>query len=506
MDNRQQASTIKGVTPAVKIRYLSIFAFLLVFKVTLGVCLANIPEPGIILYGKVFDNGSLLTSGELTWTFAPASGGDSVVITTTLMRIDAEGGPYSYRVELPLTSVAPGSPDSSGTLVITDSPVEYYRTAQVTGTSISMTDTVTLSFENRGTYEYINIGSSSPGDTDSDGMADSWEQAIVDADPDDDILSVSDVFWGDDFDGDGENNWTEWQNGTDPTDASSTSDVSMAYNNFLFEIFRGAEQPDSGPFVASRWGAKLICWPREDESFISGYLKIPGDETPVPLKVNETGDEARFMDMDYSSVDDLAATYAPGEYRVNLMAHEGLSGPHHLRFKVELPFYSSESFPDYITIESPWPQQTGVSTTPLFDFGSDSWDYVELLKADTLMETYLHLKDDMDTDVHEVPPEAALENGVWYLLGVDNYDRSASWLGSLTILPFRTVGIACTGDIDHDGDVDGEDLAVLMNAYNTSSSEPGFDPHADFNNDDQVDESDVQMLMDFFGSTQCMLQ
>ncbi len=150
MDNRQQTSTVQGVTAALKTRHLSIVAFLLVFQVTLGVCLANIPEPGIILYGKVFDNGSLLTSGELTWTFAPASGGEAVVITTTLMRIDAEGGPYSYRVELPLASVVPGSPDSSGTLVITDSSVEYYRTAQVTGTSITMTDTVTLSFENRG--------------------------------------------------------------------------------------------------------------------------------------------------------------------------------------------------------------------------------------------------------------------------------------------------------------------------------------------------------------------
>ena len=506
MENRQQASTVQGVIPAVKIRYLSMVAFLLAFHVTFGVCLANIPEPGIILYGKVFDNGTLLTSGELTWTFSPASGGDPVVVTTALMRIDAEGGPYSYRVELPLTSVASGSPDSSGTLVITDSPVEYYRTAQVTGTSITMTDTVTLSFENRGTFEYLNIGSSSPDDTDSDGMPDNWEQAIVDADPDDDILSVGDVFWGDDFDGDGESNWSEWQNNTDPTDASSASDMGMAYNNFLFEIFRGAEQPDSGPFVASRWGTKLICWPREDEFFISGYMKIPGEETPVTLKVNETGDEARFMDQDYSSLDDLAARYTSGEYRVNILANEGLSGTRHLRFKVEVPFYSSDSFPDYIAIEAPWPRQTGISTTPLFDLGSEDWDYVELLKADSLMETYLHFKDDMETDVHEVPPEEALENGVWYILGVDNYDRDASWLGSLTLLPFRTVGIACTGDIDHDGDVDGVDLAVLANAYGTSSAQPGYNPDADFNSDEIIDEGDIQRFLDYLGSTQCMLQ
>lgn len=58
-------------------------------------------------------------------------------------------------------------------------------------------------------------------DSDSDQMPDSWEQQIVDADPDDGIDSVNDVMAEDDFDGDGLCNEHEYIAGTDPTDPDS---------------------------------------------------------------------------------------------------------------------------------------------------------------------------------------------------------------------------------------------------------------------------------------------
>lgn len=42
-------------------------------------------------------------------------------------------------------------------------------------------------------------------DADLDGLPDRWEQGLVDADPHDSILSLTDVWPGDDFDGDLEN-------------------------------------------------------------------------------------------------------------------------------------------------------------------------------------------------------------------------------------------------------------------------------------------------------------
>jgi hypothetical protein len=73
----------------------------------------------------------------------------------------------------------------------------------------------------------INIGadgntadatSKSYSDEDGDGLPDSWEQQIVDADPDDPINSVWDVAPGDDFDGDGVSNQDEFLYGSDPTE------------------------------------------------------------------------------------------------------------------------------------------------------------------------------------------------------------------------------------------------------------------------------------------------
>jgi len=62
-----------------------------------------------------------------------------------------------------------------------------------------------------------------PGDTDGDGLADAWEQIIIDHDPDDDIEDIGDVLPGHDYDGDGLTNLQEYQNGTDPTNSDTTA-------------------------------------------------------------------------------------------------------------------------------------------------------------------------------------------------------------------------------------------------------------------------------------------
>lgn len=58
-------------------------------------------------------------------------------------------------------------------------------------------------------------------DQDSDGLPDSWEQQIVDADPGDAIDSVDDVNPQDDFDGDHMDNACEYACATQPTNSQS---------------------------------------------------------------------------------------------------------------------------------------------------------------------------------------------------------------------------------------------------------------------------------------------
>jgi len=79
-----------------------------------------------------------------------------------------------------------------------------------------------ISLADRGTARRVRIGES-PADSDDDGLPDDWEQQIIDADETDDITALAHVNPGDDFDGDGESNLAEYDNGTDPTDPLSTT-------------------------------------------------------------------------------------------------------------------------------------------------------------------------------------------------------------------------------------------------------------------------------------------
>lgn len=61
-------------------------------------------------------------------------------------------------------------------------------------------------------------------DADGDGLADSFEQGIIAADPDDAIATLEDVLPGDDFDNDGSTNLEESENRTNPSDDDSDDD------------------------------------------------------------------------------------------------------------------------------------------------------------------------------------------------------------------------------------------------------------------------------------------
>ena len=52
-----------------------------------------------------------------------------------------------------------------------------------------------------------------------DSLPDVWEQKIIDADPNDAYQSLADILHGDDFDGDGLENLTEYRNGTSPLES-----------------------------------------------------------------------------------------------------------------------------------------------------------------------------------------------------------------------------------------------------------------------------------------------
>ena len=424
----------------------------------------GIPEPGIVLYGKVYDSdGNLLTNGELKWTFIPTGGGNEVTVITHLTQIDVEGGPFSYRVTVPLESTVTGSNGSGDAISISDNPVEYIRTATLTGTSITRSDTVLISTENRGTFEHVSIGSPAIVDEDGDNMDDTLELRIVNADPDDNINSIEDVYPNGDFDHDGESNEIELYNGTDPTDAFSTYDFHNAYKNFHFEIYRGAEQGQAGEFTESFWGAKLICWPRDGEQIDAGSLTKPsgtsGDEV-IDLVVSPERDEASMEEVDYNSLSELKGDYLPGNYLVKLVMIKNGQVPYSLRFKIKVKPYTEDTFPEYVGVDFPAPGEEEVPVAPLLEFDMGMWDYLYILKTENGQLAYFHYRDsdDVPSTDHQVPAEDSLGPGQGYLLGVDTNFWGTYWLGSQTTVTFTAMGQDCYGDFDEDGDVDGLDL------------------------------------------------
>ena len=92
-----------------------------------------VPEPGLVLYGKVWNNGQILASGQLTWSYVSTTG-TAVQATVPLRQIrTADGDTYSYRVMFPAASATAGVSLDAGTLPVTDEAVTYTRSATLDG-------------------------------------------------------------------------------------------------------------------------------------------------------------------------------------------------------------------------------------------------------------------------------------------------------------------------------------------------------------------------------------
>jgi hypothetical protein len=74
----------------------------LAIEATLALSSAAIPEPGVILYGKVTEGANLITRGEITWTYTPTAGGSAVVAATPLAALSNQSGEdFSYVINIP---------------------------------------------------------------------------------------------------------------------------------------------------------------------------------------------------------------------------------------------------------------------------------------------------------------------------------------------------------------------------------------------------------------------
>lgn len=63
--------------------------------------------------------------------------------------------------------------------------------------------------------------------------------------------------------------------------------------------------------------------------------------------------------------------------------------------------------------------------------------------------------------------------------------------------------VPCYGDLDGDNDVDGLDLAIFAEAYDSVSGEANYNPDADFDASGAVDAEDLILFIEKFGLAEC---
>jgi hypothetical protein len=125
---------------------------------------------------------------------------------------------------------------------------------------------------------------------------------------------------------------------------------------------------------------------------------------------------------------------------------------------------------------------TGTELTAHIDHVSDIRVYERTQWGITGFEDPLYLANDGFIDFHKsYEPSGAIVNGRYQ--AVIDY--------SIPGLKIEKIINDTRGDINHDGKIDDADLALLMASMNTVSTDPNYNPDADFNKDDAVDVRDL---------------
>jgi hypothetical protein len=154
---------------------------------------AKLPEPDNIVYGLTRDD-----------TVSVSLRVQGIPIASYTMGQNPDAGDF-YVLRIPMDALDPAAPGTArpgdlGTLLVNGEPAAH------------------ITLGERGTIYRYDLP---PDGYDDDGLPFLFKQMIIEADPNDAIYEYADVRPEDDFDGDGETNWEEYLNGTDPTDPMS---------------------------------------------------------------------------------------------------------------------------------------------------------------------------------------------------------------------------------------------------------------------------------------------
>jgi hypothetical protein len=155
-------------------------------------------------------------------------------------------------------------------------------------------------------------------DADGDGLADSYEQQIIEADPNDAITTLQEVIPGDDFDNDGSTNEQERDNNTDPTNDDTDGDG----------LLDGAET-NTGTFLNSSNTGTNPIRPDSDGDSISDGDEVIGVSGFV-TDPNKSDSDADGFDDDVeiaASSDPTDINSVPASGGISILFIGGQAGP-----------------------------------------------------------------------------------------------------------------------------------------------------------------------------------
>ncbi len=179
----------------------------------------GIPEPDLVMYGRVLNISSninlRLGYGTLTCAFLPLGGGTPITATTQLTNV---GNQFSYILRVPCETPVNGFAPSTNAIQLTAAGISFDRSQILWNSNLlsfaqpSLTNTTFFSSD-RGRIERVDLTVSTPVVIDPlNGLPVDWELSYFGRTGIDPLA---------DPDKDGMNNFAEYRAGTDPNDPAS---------------------------------------------------------------------------------------------------------------------------------------------------------------------------------------------------------------------------------------------------------------------------------------------
>jgi len=168
-------------------QWVSAFGFLILSFLMLSFAHgAGISEPGVQIWGKVWNEGILVTEGKLKLTLTCAEGGDPILVETRLGSFkDGQGGIYSYKTYFPLETDLTGNGITPGCLELPSSfQISYQGSIEYNLETIEIPygyEVITMTPDSRGRTIRLdfNVGDYPIGDANGDGVFELQDSLFV---------------------------------------------------------------------------------------------------------------------------------------------------------------------------------------------------------------------------------------------------------------------------------------------------------------------------------------